>query len=222
MNLIIDIGNTTTKVAIFDGEELIKHQILNQPSVSAIVLFSKEHHISNSIISSVKQKDIICNELNTHFNALFFTHKTEIPISTNYNTPETLGKDRLAGIVGANKEYPNKNILVIDAGSCITFDFFMDCTYCGGRISPGVQMRYDALHTFTNQLPQISIANIGTIVTINAKTKIENIQLLNILGERVKFSNTNQINTSAFVKGTYIIRIKFSDGRLAENKLIIE
>jgi hypothetical protein len=65
-------------------------------------------------------------------------------------------------------------------------------------------------------------ANIGTIVTINAKTKIKNIELLNILGERVKFSNTNQINTSAFVKGTYIIIIKFSDGRLAENKLIIE
>ena len=65
-------------------------------------------------------------------------------------------------------------------------------------------------------------ANIGTIVTINAKTKIENIELLNILGERVKFLNTNQINTSAFAKGTYIIRIKFSDGRLAENKLIIE
>ena len=113
MNLIIDIGNTTTKVAIFDGEELIKHQILKQPSLSAIILFSKEHNISNSIISSVKQKDSICNELITHFNALFLTHKTEIPISTNYNTPETLGKDRLAGIVGANKEYPNKNILVI-------------------------------------------------------------------------------------------------------------
>jgi len=65
-------------------------------------------------------------------------------------------------------------------------------------------------------------ANIGTIVTINAKTQIENIELLNILGERIKFLNTNQINTSAFAKGTYIIRIKFSDGRLAENKLIIE
>jgi len=65
-------------------------------------------------------------------------------------------------------------------------------------------------------------ANIGTIVTINAKTKIENIELLNILGERIKFLNTNQINTSAFVKGTYIIRIQFSDGKLAENKLIIE
>ena len=89
----------------------------------------------------------------------FLTYKIEIPISTNYDTPETLGKDRLAGIVGANKEYPNKNILVIDAGSCITFDFFMDSTYCGGRISPGLQMRYDALHTFTNQLPQISISD---------------------------------------------------------------
>ena len=159
MNLIIDIGNTTTKVAIFDGEELIKHQILKQPSLSAIILFSKEHNISNSIISSVKQKDSICNELITHFNALFLTHKTEIPISTNYNTPETLGKDRLAGIVGANTSFPNKNILLIDAGSCITFDFFLDGKYCGGRISLGLQMRYNALHTFTNQLPQISVSD---------------------------------------------------------------
>ena len=79
--------------------------------------------------------------------------------SINYKTPETLGNDRLAGIVGANKEYPNNNILVIDAGSCITFDFFMHGKYCGGKISPGLQMRYDALHTFTNQLPQISISD---------------------------------------------------------------
>ena len=81
MNLIIDIGNTTTKVAIFDGEELIKHQIFKQPSLSAFVIFSKEHNISNSIISSVKQKDSICNELITHFNALFLTYKIEIPYS---------------------------------------------------------------------------------------------------------------------------------------------
>ena len=65
-------------------------------------------------------------------------------------------------------------------------------------------------------------ANIGSTVVISSNAKIENIELLNILGERVKFQNTNQINTSTFVKGTYIIRIKFSDGRLAENKLIIE
>ena len=64
--------------------------------------------------------------------------------------------------------------------------------------------------------------NIGSVVAINANSKIEEIEVVNILGERVKFLYTNQINTSSFVKGTYIIRIKFSDGRLAENKLIIE
>ena len=70
------------------------------------------------------------------------------------------GADRLAGIVGANASFPNKNILLIDAGSCITFDFFLEGKYCGGRISPGLQIRYNALHTFTNQLPQISVSDI--------------------------------------------------------------
>ena len=105
----------------------------------------------------------------------------------------------------------------------LEYDSLPDATYSGmGTHS------CDCIVSTINEANDVSYvmypnpANIGTIVTINAKTKIENIELLNILGERVKFSNTNQINTSAFVKGTYIIIIKFSDGRLAENKLIIE
>jgi type III pantothenate kinase len=159
MKLIIDIGNTSSKVAIFDGEEIIKHQILSKLTLADVILFAKKHAISASIISSVKEKDSITNELIRHFNALFLTHKMAISIFTNYKTPETLGNDRLAGIVGANASFPNKNILVIDAGSCITFDFFLNGKYCGGRISPGLQMRYNALHTFTNQLPQLGISN---------------------------------------------------------------
>ena len=105
----------------------------------------------------------------------------------------------------------------------LEYDSLPDATYSGmGTHS------CDCIVSTINEANDVSYvmypnpANIGTIVTINAKTKIKNIELLNILGERVKFSNTNQINTSAFVKGTYIIIIKFSDGRLAENKLIIE
>ncbi|HJN64276.1 MAG TPA: type III pantothenate kinase [Flavobacteriales bacterium] len=159
MKLIIDIGNTSSKVAIFDGEEIIKHQILSKLTLADVILFAKKHAISASIISSVKEKDSITNELIRHFNALFLTHKIAIPIFTNYKTPETLGKDRIAAIVGTHHQYPKSNILVIDAGSCITFDFFIDGKYCGGRISPGLKMRYDALHTFTNQLPQLGISN---------------------------------------------------------------
>ena len=122
--------------------------------------FSNGFSISGSIISSVKKLDNNIQAIISHFNSLLLTHKTAIPILNNYKTTETLGKDRLAGVVGANASFPNKNILLIDAGSCITFDFFLEGKYCGGRISPGLQIRYNALHTFTNQLPQISVSDI--------------------------------------------------------------
>ena len=159
MNLIIDIGNTSSKVAIFDETGIIKQQIFIKLTLSEILSFSNGFTISASIISSVKKTDNNIQAIISHFNSLFLMHKTAIPILNDYITDETLGKDRLAGIVGANTSFPNKNILLIDAGSCITFDFFIDVKYCGGRISPGLQMRYNALHTFTNQLPQISISD---------------------------------------------------------------
>ena len=159
MNLIIDIGNTSSKVAIFNKSDIIKQQVVLDLTLSQVLSFCSGFTISASIISSVKKTDNNIQAIISHFNSLFLTHKTAIPILNDYKTIETLGKDRLAGIVGANTSFPNKNILLIDAGSCITFDFFMDSTYCGGRISPGLQMRYDALHTFTNQLPQISVSD---------------------------------------------------------------
>ena len=158
MNLIIDIGNTSSKVAIFDEACIIKQQIFIKLTLAEILSFSNGFAISASIISSVKKTDNNIQAIISHFNSLFLTHKTAIPILNDYKTTETLGKDRLAGIVGANTSFPNKNILLIDAGSCITFDFFLDGKYCGGRISLGLQMRYNALHTFTNQLPQISVS----------------------------------------------------------------
>ena len=159
MNLIIDIGNTSGKVAIFDESCIIKQQVFIELTLAEILSFSSGFAISASIISSVKKIDNNIQAIISHFNSLFLTHKTAIPILNDYTTTETLGKDRLAGIVGANTSFPNKNILLIDAGSCITFDFFLDGKYCGCRISLGLQMRYNALHTFTNQLPQISVSD---------------------------------------------------------------
>ena len=160
MNLIIDIGNTSSKVAIFDKSDIIKQQVVFDLTLSQVLSFCIGFTISASIISSVKKIDNNVQAIISHFNSLFLTHKTTIPILNDYKTAETLGKDRLAGIVGANASFPNKNILLIDAGSCITFDFFLEGKYCGGRISPGLQIRYNALHTFTNQLPQISVSDI--------------------------------------------------------------
>ena len=159
MNLIIDIGNTSSKVAIFDEAGIRKQQIFIKLTLAEILSFSNGFAISASIISSVTKTDNNIQAIISHFNSLFLTHKTAIPILNDYKTILTLGKDRLAGIVGANTSFPNKNILLIDAGSCMTFDFFLDGKYCGGRISLGLQMRYNALHTFTNQLPQISVSD---------------------------------------------------------------
>ena len=159
MNLIIDIGNTSSKVAIFNKSDIIKQQVVLDLTLSQVLSFCSGFTISASIISSVKKIDNNVQAIISHFNSLFLMHKTPIPILNDYKTTETLGKDRLAGIVGANMSFPNKNILLIGAGSCITFDFFLDGKYCGGRISLGLQMRYNALHTFTNQLPQISVSD---------------------------------------------------------------
>jgi type III pantothenate kinase len=82
---------------------------------------------------------------------------TKLPFSNKYATPETLGNDRLSAVAGAHAEYPGRNVLVIDAGTCIKYDFITeDGEYLGGSISPGIQMRYNALHTFTQKLPSLS------------------------------------------------------------------
>jgi type III pantothenate kinase len=92
--------------------------------------------------------------LKKHFNTVFFGHNTTVPIINNYGSPETLGKDRLAGVIGAKHWMPNSNILVIDAGTAITYDLVTaNGEFLGGGISPGIAMRYKALHTFTGRLP---------------------------------------------------------------------
>ncbi len=155
MNLVIDIGNTSSKVALFEDNKLIKQQIFLKLEIEDLIDFTDSIQPSKSIISSVQKKNQNIEALEKHFNALYFSHKTAIPISINYKTPETLGTDRIAAIVGVNDAFPNQNLLSIDAGSCITYDYFLEESYVGGRISPGLKMRFSALHEFTNQLPKV-------------------------------------------------------------------
>ena len=96
---------------------------------------------------------------NLDVEVIHLSHKTSLPINLNYKTPETLGKDRIANIVAVSEEYPNKNAVVIDAGTCITYDFInKNKEYLGGRISPGLEMRYKSLNEFTELLPKLSFS----------------------------------------------------------------
>lgn len=124
MKLILDFGNTLQKVAIFDNNQLIAMKAFKKISLKNIQDFTSSFTINSAILSSViNYNKNIYNYLKSNFHFIELTSSTPIPINNKYCTPETLGKDRLAAIIAANKNYPNNNILVINAGTCITYDF---------------------------------------------------------------------------------------------------
>lgn len=159
MNLIIDSGNTLTKLALYQGVELVAFKIFPGTSFQEIESFCKsEGLIKNAILSSVNENTTeISRFLSENYQTIILDSTTRVPIKNRYSTPETLGKDRLAAAVGANQMFTGSNILVIDAGTAITYDLVTAAgEYMGGGISPGINMRYNALHTFTGRLPQLN------------------------------------------------------------------
>jgi len=155
MNLIIDIGNTLVKYAVFNNDQLVEILKTSGIETGKVNTLIKEFDIKNVIISSVRKE----MNWNLDVEVIHLSHKTSLPINLNYKTPETLGKDRIANIVAVSEEYPNKNAVVIDAGTCITYDFInKNKEYLGGRISPGLEMRYKSLNEFTELLPKLSVS----------------------------------------------------------------
>ena len=142
MNLTIDIGNTRNKIAIFDQNKLVKSETLNELNKDLIENFIANKKIDGIILCSVKEKNIeLINYLESTFDFFIDLNEyTNIPIKNLYDSKSTLGKDRLAAVIGANNIYPKSNVLVIDMGTAITFDFInKKDQYLGGSISPGLK-----------------------------------------------------------------------------------
>jgi len=161
MKLIIDIGNTNTKIFIVENQNIVK-----------FFIFSNENNFfNNNFIKEIMNFDINCciisqvgNFINKNFiNFIYknykvvnFTNKSKLPIKIDYLTPETLGLDRIAAAVGASVILPKTNVLIIDMGSAITYDILTkNNVYLGGNISPGIKMRFKSLNNFTKNLPLI-------------------------------------------------------------------
>ena len=162
MYLIIDLGNTNKKFALFSNGRLKAMKILPEVSLKAVQSFVKEHPgISHCILSSVISYPVsIKNFLQKQFYFIELDEHTPLPLKNRYKTPETLGKDRLAAAVASHLRFRKMPVLAITAGSCITYDFInKQGEYLGGSISPGIQMRFHALNTFTGKLPLISGKN---------------------------------------------------------------
>ena len=159
MNLVIDIGNTQVKAALFKGNTLFKKEIISKDEIiNSLKKISEEHKISSAILSNVgNTNEFMLNKLKQLFKLILLNASTKIPFTNLYETPQTLGVDRIALVAAAVNQFPNKNVLVFDAGSCITYDFInAKKEYFGGAISPGIAMRYKSIHKFTANLPKLS------------------------------------------------------------------
>lgn len=160
MNLCIDIGNSRVKVAVFESDKLIKNfSFFKESLFEELGLIKSAYPISNAILSTVTLlESAVLIKLETLFPLKILNNNLKLPFTLAYKTKDTLGLDRIALAASAIVNYPNQNVLVIDAGTCITYDFITDKgIYLGGAISPGIQMRYNALHNQTAKLPQLQL-----------------------------------------------------------------
>lgn len=163
MNLIIDIGNTRAKLAVFERDKLIKLKIIKTDKLyKKVKQLFEIYKINNAIISSVaKTPSKTLKFLTEKCFYIDLSCETKIPFQNLYQTPKTLGVDRIALISGAIQLKNNQNTLVIDAGTCITYDFVSSQNdYFGGAIAPGIEMRYKALNHFTENLPLLKAQTI--------------------------------------------------------------
>ncbi len=158
MNLAIDIGNTRTKLALFDGDILVQKTVCEKLTVAELEAVAYNQKVERIILSSVsKQPEEVMAFLRSKYALLELSTDTPLPIRIRYKTPETLGKDRLAAAVGAFHLFAKANCLVIDAGTCITMDVLSaEGEFLGGNISPGITMRLMAMHHFTARLPLVA------------------------------------------------------------------
>lgn len=161
MNLIIDVGNFKTKIAVFEDDKLLDLLAIEDAAIDSIQQFINKYNPNRSILSSVAVIDqgvIKLLEQSTEFTLL----KADIPLPLNnkYGTPATLGTDRLSAVTGAYTLFKDQNVLIVNGGTCVTYDLLTaEKEYLGGAISPGLVMRFSALNTFTDKLPLISFDN---------------------------------------------------------------
>jgi len=159
MNLAIDVGNTLAKAALFEQNIFKRHiERLDEQALKDVL---SQEKIEKIIISSVNPySETLANLIPNNIDVITLNYLLPLPIRHLYQTPQTLGMDRVAAAIGATILYPSANRLIIDAGTCITYDFIdKQNVYHGGSISLGLQMRFRALHEFTAKLPLFSKDN---------------------------------------------------------------
>lgn len=161
-NAVIDIGNSMVKTAIFKGDEFILMQVSENWDEKDFSITTKGYFIKNVIVSDVRYKDVLPYKkyLDEKYFCIYADHQTPVTLVNKYKTKESLGFDRIATCIGARKYYPTGSLLVINIGTCITYNFTNnENEFLGGSISPGIKMRFKSLHDYTGRLPLLNISS---------------------------------------------------------------
>lgn len=168
MILAVDVGNTRIKAAVFEDSILVENFVFvkNELQKNIQNILKKYKKITDLVVSSVgdveKQSFL---EFENDVKVYFISQEDPFPFVNCYSTPKTLGIDRMVLAAGATLQYPNQNRLVIDAGTCVTFDFIDENdNYLGGAIAPGLRLRYESLHNYTAKLPLLTVENPKDII----------------------------------------------------------
>ncbi|MFK7833643.1 MAG: type III pantothenate kinase [Winogradskyella sp.] len=230
MNLIVDVGNTFVKFAIYSDANLIHKTSFELSDFEKQYKLIKRDFpkLKSGIISSVgrlskKQIEIVDEDMNV----LELSSKTKLPFKNLYKTPNTLGVDRMALVSASVNQFLDKNVLIIDAGTCITYDFITDLNhYLGGAISPGIRLRYKALNNLTASLPLLDTEQPKNIIGNSTKTSIHSGVVIGVIKEidgvidqyREKYSDltviltggdtkflSNQLKNSIFANSNFLL-----------------
>ena len=201
MNLVIDIGNTAVKVYLFKNNEIIKREVLSETALIHYLKLIAIDDIRNIICSSVTKsyKDQLSNIFKNSNYYDFSDNNLKIPFTNNYETKKSLGQDRIGLISSAVLKFQDQNSLVIDMGTCITYDFIdSQNIYHGGAISPGIRMRYSSFSNYTSNLPLLKFQDITKIIGANTEESLH-IGINNgIVGEINQYINSLKKSYSEF------------------------
>ncbi len=183
MNLTIDIGNTNIKTLVFDDTIPVYRNVTKTLTSYHINRLLRNFPIKHSIISSVVELDkTVINNLKRLPHLEKFSSSTYIPVKNLYQTPASLGKDRLANAIAGAFLFPQKNVLIIDAGTCIKYDLINSLNqYIGGSISPGLVMRFKAMNYYTGKLPLVKEFGFSELT---GRTTVQSLQTGVIIGIR--------------------------------------
>ena len=163
MNLVVDIGNTLVKLAVFDRGEIVFQRCVERLHPSMLEELFAAWPVCRAVVTSPRVEYL-----------LEFSSQTPVPIGNAYLTPETLGRDRLAAAVGATVLYPGRNVLIVDFGTAVTIDLVTaDATFRGGCISPGMKTRFRALHDYTAKLPLCAATESEELAGLTTRQAIE-------------------------------------------------